>query len=942
MSAPSTRSAVTRRTGIARQAEAPPPALSTEALVVRIRQVSDRHGVHSSDFRSALVLALKEAVRQGRAQVEAMLMQDGSGTRCAERLSLGQDNLVQALYDLASRHVYPALNPSTGERLSIVAVGGYGRGTLAPGSDIDLLFLMPYKQTAWGESVVEFILYVLWDTGFKVGHSTRSVDDCIRLARSDGTIMTAILEARYICGDLDLCAELHRRFRKKIVARQAKAFIAAKLAERDARHLRAGQSRYLVEPDVKDGKGGLRDLHTLFWIARFLHDVERPADLVATGLFTREEFNRFMRSEDFLWAVRCHLHFIAGRDDDRLGFDKQAEIAERLGYKSHGGLKHVERFMKHYFLVAKDVGDLTRIFCAVLEAQEMKKVPRLSELFSGLARRTRRKGNQAPRFRLDAGRLNVLNPREFIDDPVSIIRLFGQAEDRNRAIHPDVLRLVRRSLNLIGPAMRDDSEANVIFLNLLTASRDPEAILRRMNEAGVLGRFIPDFGRIVALMQFNMYHHYTVDEHLLRTVGVLHEIETGAFRDEHPLASDLVKTLTPSSKRALYLAAFLHDVAKGRKEDHSIAGEAVAKSLGPRLGLSAAETEMAAWLVRHHLLMSETAQMRDLNDFKTILDFTAVVQSLERLKLLLILTVCDIRAVGPGVWNGWKGQLLRTLYFEAEPVLTGGHSSISRRDRVADALSAFAARMTAWHEAKLKAWFARHYDPYWLNVDIDHQVAHAELIAGAEAANRGLASAARTDAFTGITELTIFTPDHPRLLAQLTGACAAGGADIAGAQIFTTADGMALDTLLIQREFDSDADELRRAERVTFLIRQVLAGEVRSDELLSKLARTKGRIRAFRIEPRVNVDNELSNLYTVIEVNGLDRVGLLYELTEALFRLNLNIASAHVTTFGERAIDVFYVTDLTGAKIANSTRRNNIVRHLMGVLEPKDGDLDAA
>ncbi len=701
MNATSTAQTAKRRSARARRVTAP-PALSPDALAARIAEAGEREGIDDAGLRAALAASMKEAVAQGRAEAETMLMEDASGTRCAERLSLGQDNLIRALYDLVTRQVYPIRNPSTSEHLSIVAVGGYGRGTLAPGSDIDLLFLMPYKQTAWGESVVEFMLYVLWDTGFKVGHSTRSVDDCIRLSRSDNTIMTAILEARHICGEEALYAELRQRFRKEVVAKEAKAFIAAKLAERDARHLRAGQSRYLVEPDVKDGKGGLRDLQTLFWIARFLHGVEQPDELIATGLFTRTEFNRFMRAEDFLWAVRCHLHFIAGRGDDRLSFDKQAEIAERLGYTSHGGLKHVERFMKHYFLIAKDVGDLTRIFCAVLEAQEMKKVPRLTELISGLARRTRVRRKQTPRFRLDAGRLNMLNQREFIDDPVNIIRLFGEAESKNRAIHPDVLRLVRRSLNLIGPAVREDDEANAIFLSLLTNSRDPEGILRRMNEAGVLGRFIPDFGRIVALMQFNMYHHYTVDEHLLRTIGVLHEIETGSFRDAHPLSSDLVKTLTVSSKRALYLAALLHDIAKGRKQDHSIAGQVVAKSLGPRLGLTAAETEMAAWLVRHHLLMSETAQMRDLNDFKTILDFTAEVQSLERLKLLLILTVCDIRAVGPGVWNGWKGQLLRTLYFEAEPVLSGGHSLVSRKDRVAEAQAKFAQSMSGWSKTRLQ------------------------------------------------------------------------------------------------------------------------------------------------------------------------------------------------------------------------------------------------
>ncbi len=447
-----------------------------------------------------------------------------------------------------------------------------------------------------------------------------------------------------------------------------------------------------------------------------------------------------------------------------------------------------------------------------------------------------------------------------------------------------------------------------------------------------MGRFIPEFGRIVAMMQFNMYHHYTVDEHLVRTVGVLASLARGELTSEHPLSASIFPTLT--EKRALYVAAFIHDIAKGRAEDHSIAGERVARSLCPRLGLSEGETETVAWLVRYHLLMSETAQMRDLNDFKTILDFVAIVQSPERLKLLLILTVADIRAVGPGVWNGWKGQLLRTLYAEAEPVISGGHASISRKDRVTAAQEAFAAAQPSWTPEQKSAYAARHYDAYWLSVALDKQLKDHALIARADP--KSVMTEVYTDAFTAITELTVFAPDHPRLLALITGACAAAAANIAGAQIFTTTDGMALDTILIQREFADEDDERRRAERVAELIRKALRGELWLKQAVAEAYRPQPRIKAFSVSPRVIVDNQSSNRHTVIEINGLDRIGLLYDLTEALYHLNLNIASAHITTFGEKAIDVFYVTDLTGAKIENQSRHRQIEAALMAVLAPRE------
>ena len=586
--------------------------------------------------------------------------------------------------------------------------------------------------------------------------------------------------------------------------------------------------------------------------------------------------------------------------------------------------------MKHYFLVAKDVGDLTRILCASLEARQVKEAPSLSRVLGRLISKGSGALADAPAFRLESGRVVPKSPDVFENDPVNMIRLFAAAGRHGAEIHPDALKLLRKSLSLIRGPMLDDPEANAIFIELLTSSQEPDIVLRMMNEAGVLGRFIPPFGRIVAMMQFNMYHHYTVDEHLIRAVGHLAAIERGKFTDDHPLVTAIFPTIT--SRRLLYVAVFLHDIAKGRKEDHSIAGERIATELCPRLGLTASETETVAWLIRHHLLMSETAQMRDLNDFKTILDFCTIVQSLERLKLLIILTVADIRAVGPGVWNGWKGQLLRTLYAEAEPVLTGGHTAVSRKERVADAQAAFFARLPTWSDADKKAYVARHYEAYWLGTSTEKQLKHAELIS--RSTPKSVVTSTETDAFTAITELTIYTPDHPRLLALITGACAAAGANIAGAQIFTTADGMALDTILIQREFQSEEDERRRGERIADLVRKALRGELWLKEAVARAYKPQQRIKAFTVEPRVIIDNHSSNRFTVIEINGLDRIGLLYDLTEALYKLNLNIASAHVTTFGEKAIDVFYVTDLTGAKIENTTRHKQIEHALGSVLMP--------
>ena len=682
------------------------------------------------DARPAVLDKLKQLLRTARTEAARQLETDGRGRRCAEGLSAFQDELIRLVYDYTVANVYRATNPSDAERMAIIATGGYGRGLLAPFSDVDLLFLLPYKQTPWGESVVEYMLYLLWDLGLKVGHATRTVDQSLKLARTDMTIRTALLDLRLILGDQALFDELTRRFRREVVNGTARQFVEAKLAERDERHRRAGESRYRVEPNIKDGKGGLRDLHTLHWLAKYLYgDGVNPATVEAQ-VFTSEEHTAFRRCVDFLWSVRCNLHFLAGRAEERLTFDVQTAMAERLGYVERRGLRAVERFMKHYFLVAKDVGDLTTILCSALEIDQVKSSPGIAHLLNPLTWRTRRRIRASSDFRIDNGRLNVADAEVFKRDPVNLIRFFARAEQTGAFFHPNAVRLLRRSLRLIDDKLRNDPEANRIFLELLCSDKNPEATLRRMNEAGVLGRFVPEFGRVVSMMQFNMYHHYTVDEHLIRTVGVLSDIEHGAAAEPHPLSTSIFKTI--QHRRSLYVAAFLHDIAKGRPEDHSQAGAQIARTLCPRFGLSAAETETVVWLIERHLLMSAIAFSRDISDTRTVRDFADVVQSPERLKLLLVLTVADIRAVGPSAWNGWKGALLRGLYFETEPVVAGGHTQLAARDRIAAAQAAFRAAVSDWRAEEVEHFVGRHYSDYWLRTDTRKVVEHFKLATGAD------------------------------------------------------------------------------------------------------------------------------------------------------------------------------------------------------------------
>ena len=866
-------------------------------------------------IRENLISELSDTIVAARKKAEILLKKHGNGIRTARSISEFQDMLMKTIYEFIVKRIYLPEDKKNINKICLVAVGGYGRGTLAPFSDIDLLFLHSNKLNDWTESVIEYMLYILWDLGFKVGHATRNLDQCLELSKSDFTIRTSILEARYIHGYRNLYEELNNRFNTEIVAKTADEFIEMKLEERDKRHTTYGSSRFLVEPNVKESKGGLRDLHTLFWIGKYLFRTKALKDLTKNDQFlTSSELNSFRKAEDFLWVVRCHLHFISNRDNEVLTFDKQLELASRLGYAKRPGQKDVERFMKHYFMTAKEVGNLTRIVCASLEERSIKKEPAVYEVLDSLLS-FRKKDNQKKNFYVKRGRLYKKDNFSFNKNKFDLIRLFIIADHDNVLLSPEIIQSINRSLKIIDNDLRNSKTANKIFLGLFSNSREPESILRNMNDAGVLGKFLPDFAKVEGMSLFNLYHNYTVDEHLLKTVGFMSKIINNSLSQPHPFTSSFNNKL--DNKRVLLISAFLHDIGKGRKQDHSILGSQITEKLCSRIGMSKSEVSQTAWLVKNHLVMSDIAQKRDLYDPKTIVDFSNIVKNQKNLDYLLALTVADIMSVGPGIWNAWKSGLLGTLYDETSSYLSGDkNKSIENENNCIKAQNKFKEILSDWPKLLINSYVHRFSNNYWLTTSAEQQIEHASILKDKDSKNISLEIYSKKNTKNNTTTVTLIGPDYPNLLETVAGACSLYDANIIDAQIETTIDGIAIDTVSVRRDFN-DQDEDRRINKISDCIKKSLSGQLSLDREISKKSTNIRYEKTFEVKNKVNITNEFSNNSTVIEIEGRDRPGLLYKIANVLKETNINIKSAHIVTFGEKANDIFYITNLFGDKISS-------------------------
>ena len=897
------------------------PAYNDEDLICECSQIFDQSKVN--DFfnlkvgeRGKLVSLLKELKSKGFDRISFELRKNPLKARKAiSSYAFLTDRLVTSAWKFATEIQFPSHNPTEAEKLSIISVGGYGRREMAPFSDVDLLFLTPYKMTPWSENVIETVLYLLWDLKLKVGHSSRSIKDCLRLGSEDYTIRTAMLEHRFVCGDINLASQLNDKLWKNLFSGTAKDFISAKLKERENRHEKHGQ-RYMVEPNVKEGKGGLRDLQSLYWIAKYVYQTQNISDLVDLNVFRSDEYLQFEQAEEFLWAVRCQMHHLADRAIEQLSFDLQVEVASAMGYHDSRDQRAVEIFMQDYFRHATRVGDLTRIFLTSLEAVHAKDEPLLERIF-------KRKPKIDNDYIVIHNRLAIKSEKEFLTNPINLLKLFSEALRTGLLIHPNAMRLVSANLAMVNNEFRASTEARQIFLELLLKHGNPERALRRMNELGFLAKFIPEFEPIVAMMQFNMYHSYTVDEHTIQCLKTLAQIEKSELVEELPIASSILKDGV--NRKVIYIALLLHDIGKGRSDDHSILGAKIAKQVSPRLGLNKQETETVEWLVRYHLLMSDMAQKRDISDPRTVRDFAKAVQSVKRLNLLTVLTVCDIRSVGPDTWNNWKATLIRQLYAETKAILEQGAEALNRENRMTEAKKALREKLSEWDNKDIKIETGRHYPPYWQGFQVDAQFAFAKLLRNLRADEIKIELTPDTD--RDATRICFALSDHPGIFSRLAGALALVGANVVDARSYTSKDGFATAAFWIQ-DGDGSPYNQARFSRLRRMIEKTLSGEVITREAIKERDKFKKREKAFKVPTSVTFDNEGSEIYTIIEVDTRDRPGLLFDLTRTLANMNVYIASAVIATYGEQVVDSFYVKDMFGLKFYSESKQKKLEQNL--------------
>ena len=889
--------------------------IEAEKLIVQLASATKNYN-DEADLRRQTAAILLEHRKAGMTAIEAAFRSDPLAALPTRRAYCWlADCLVTCTFAVASQILHPKISSTDDEALALLAVGGYGRGEMAPQSDIDLLFLMPKHITPRAKSVIEAMLYILWDLHLKVGHSSRTLSDCLKLGAEDFTIRTALLEQRFLVGDKAPAATLAKRLKSELFQGTETEFVAAKLTERDERHERQGE-RYVVEPNVKEGKGGLRDLQSLYWIAKYVHHVESIEELVQLAVFRPEEYDRFQKAENFLWAVRCHLHLVTGRPNEQLTFDLQVEVADRMGYQDKSGRRAVEHFMQDYFRNATRVGDLTRIFLTKLEAMHTKPEPLLQRIFS-------RKPRVKDGYQVIHGRLAVLDEATFLSNPLNLLRVFEEGLRTGMLIHPDAMRLVTANLHLIDDSLRENREAQQIFLDLLLKHGNPERALRRMNELGVLAAFLPEFEPIVAMMQFNMYHSYTVDEHTIQVISNFSRIERLELEEELPISTEILRDGV--DRKVLMVAMLLHDIGKGRDQDHSVLGAQIARKVAPRLGLNRNDCDTVEWLVRYHLLMSDMAQKRDIADPRTVRDFAKAVQTVKRLDLLTVLTVCDIRGVGPETWNNWKAALIRALYRQTRHALEEGMEALNRENRGTEAKKTLRAELHGWDKKDIKHETARHYPPYWQGLHVTAHVVFANMLRGL--GNDEIRIDLHPDDDRDATRVCFVVADHPGIFSRMCGALALVGANIVDARTFTSKDGYATAAFWVQ-DAEGSPFEASRLPRLRKMIERTLTGEVIAGEAIQTRDKLKKRERAFRVPTSITFDNEGSEIYTIIEVDTRDRPGLLYDLTRTLANSNVYIASAVIATYGEQVVDTFYVKDMFGLKFYTESKQKTLENKL--------------
>lgn len=866
-------------------------------------------------------------VVQGRQRLLEAHRAGASGSDVVRAYGEMIDCLLRRLFKMAEDD-HRARRGSSKGRCAVVAQGGYGRGELNPHSDIDILFLYGWRAGPYVEFVTEKVLYPLWDAGLTVGHATRTVADCARHARSDHVIQTALLDARHVGGDERLHRDLQRVVGRQLGGGAGDGFVATKISEHGQRHQRHGESVFLLEPDVKEGQGGLRDIHSAMWIARAKYGAVTLRDLPKTGLLEARDAAALERGRDFLWRTRNELHFLAGRHQDRLTFESQEQAARELGYESEGKLNEVETFMRAYYLHAEEVSRLTSL------------VIHRSVDHDPSRRRKPRPGRQLrPGVRITGRTLAVAPMNGGGDRAAALLDLFADLQRYRLSLGQDSREIVRARVEALGRELSGSADANRGFLAILRGNQWIHETLLEMHRTGVMDALIPEFARVRCMALHDLYHIYTVDQHLIRAVKEFERLRSGEFEESLPRLSQLAREV--ERPEILILGILFHDIGKGQGGGHSELGRVMALDAAARMGLNEDERELLSFLVLHHLLLTATAFRRDIQDRKTVTDLADTMGTAENLKALYVLTYSDVKAVGPDVWNNWKASLLEELFNRTLEVLEErekGESAGSDQDlkvrRIQDRLMTQLGAEHAADEVRrdfIEAMPRR----YFLTTPEENMPFHYRLLRRLR--DEPFLVAVFHHPEHGHSEVAICAHDQPGLFASIAGVFAAMELNVLSARINTRRDGLILDVFRISHQGKAEVVmDPAKWSRMELSLARVLKGKADVAELVRRSRPSLSRRPALRVSTQVRWDNAASDDFTVIEVYTPDRPGVLFTITYLLSKLDVSVHLAKISTDVDRVADVFYVADAEGGKIRDGGRLEALCETLRRELEPKD------
>jgi [protein-PII] uridylyltransferase len=866
--------------------------------------------------------ASKHFLNHYREEIKKMHRGGASGEAVVQAVTAMSDKMIIKLFQCITGDLSNV--GKTRERLALVAIGGYGRGELNPYSDIDLMFLYKGKDSQHIEDIAQKLLYFLWDMRLDVGYSVRTIKDCAEMAASDTTVKTALLDARYLVGSRSLFNEFQKMMLTQILAKGSDTFIEEKVKEMETRREKYGSTVYTLEPNLKEGEGALRDLHSAMWVAKIKYKITAVRELIIKGILTEEELSVYSASLSYLWRLRNELHYRAGRKNDQLTFDAQTSLADFLGYVNRGKVLAVEEFMRDYYLHATKVKNLSAMLitkCTWREEGALK-------ILGYLIRRPIGEG-----FYIIKGELVIPDETSIAKEPARLMKIFEYAQKHGVALNIRVKSLVRSNLELINDKFRRNREVNASFLNILRTEKRLGETLQLMHDLEFLNRFIPEFENIYCKVQHDVYHIYTVDVHSLFAVDEIARLWRGEHSKDLPLLTRLANDV--DKRELLVLAVLLHDMGKGEGGGHADRGADQVPTIARRMGLSRECSERLEFLIRNHLLFAHIAQRRDLHDEKMIIQFSRQMGKSENLKMLYLLTYADIKAVGPDVWTEWKALLLQELYEKAFEVLERGDFRFEARServkkvkrKVIEILGDEFPKELVKEE--LKAMTTRHLLANPPAVLAEHVRIMLSL------GEHTMIEKIVHEAERGYTNYTICTLDVSGLFSRITGVMAANGMNILGAQIHTSTNGKVLDVLQVNSPQGFIVTDENRWKKVEEDMRQVLEGKVRVSALVEK--RRRPTFLAEKPKPRfptrVEIDNEVSADYTVIDIYTHDKVGLLYQITSTLTELGLYIGVSKISTKVDQVADVFYVKDIFGHKIIRDDKLEEIKGRLIRAIE---------